>query len=160
MRSGPYSPPARSGTGVTGYQIADYLDQHGRRTRQDQLGPASMWDALTAYAASVGDMERLGQAAQDRGLYRHAAAFWTVAAELGSAHATGRLVTHLCQINTGDAKRAAQWAVGHASLDNLWDVAALLQELRHAGASDALDISWPPTPPPTPARTTHWKSPG
>ena len=28
-------PPA-SGTGVVGYQVADYLDQHGRRTRRDQ----------------------------------------------------------------------------------------------------------------------------
>ena len=42
----PVPPPA--GTGVAGYQVADYLDQHGRRTRQDQLGPASLWDALTA----------------------------------------------------------------------------------------------------------------
>ena len=54
----PVPPP--SGTGVAGYQVADYLDQHGRRTRQDQLGPASLWDALTAHAASVGDLTRLG----------------------------------------------------------------------------------------------------
>lgn len=39
-------PPA-TGTGVAGYQVADYLDQHGRRTRQDQLGPTSLWEALT-----------------------------------------------------------------------------------------------------------------
>ena len=32
----PIPPP--SGTGVAGYQVADYLDQHGRRARQDQLG--------------------------------------------------------------------------------------------------------------------------
>ncbi len=41
--------PPLAGTGVAGYQVADYLDQHGRRTRQDQLGPASLWDALTAH---------------------------------------------------------------------------------------------------------------
>ena len=45
----PVPPPV--GTGVAGYKVADYLDQHGRRTRQDQLGPASLWDALTAYTA-------------------------------------------------------------------------------------------------------------
>ena len=49
---GPCSPSRpRHGTGVAGYQVADYLDQHGRRTRQDQLGPPSLWDALTAHAA-------------------------------------------------------------------------------------------------------------
>ena len=79
-------PPA-SGTGVAGYQVADYLDQHGRRTRQDQLGPPSLWDALTAHAASASDLTRLGQAARDRGLYRHAAALWTTAATLGSTDA-------------------------------------------------------------------------
>ena len=78
----PVPPP--SGTGVVGYQVADYLDQHGRRTRQDQLGPASLWDALTTHAASASDLTRLGQAARDRGLYRHAAALWTTAVTLGS----------------------------------------------------------------------------
>jgi len=33
---------------LAGYRIAEYLDQHGRRTRRDRLGPASLWDALTA----------------------------------------------------------------------------------------------------------------
>ena len=55
----PVPPP--SGTGVAGYQVADYLDQHGRRTRQDQLGPASLWDALTAHAASAGDLTASGR---------------------------------------------------------------------------------------------------
>ena len=35
----PVPPP--EGTGVVGYQIADYLDQHGRHTRRDRLGPPS-----------------------------------------------------------------------------------------------------------------------
>ena len=79
----PIPPP--SGTGVAGHRVADYLDQHGRRTRQDQLGKPSLWDALTAHTTSVGDLTRLGAAAQDRGLYRHAAAFWTTAVTLGNA---------------------------------------------------------------------------
>ena len=68
---------------MAGYQVADYLDQHGRRTRQDQLGPASLWDALTTHAASARDLTRLAQAARDRGLYRHAAALWTTAVTAG-----------------------------------------------------------------------------
>ena len=132
----PVPPP--SGTGVAGYQVADYLDQYGRRTRQDQLGPPSLWDALTARTVSASDLTRLGQAAQDRGLYRHAAALWTRAATLGSTNAARQLITHLRRVSPGDTTRAAQWAAGHASLDNPWGVAVLLRALGAAGASDAV----------------------
>ena len=131
----PVPPP--SGTGVAGYQVADYLDQHGRRNRQDQLGPPSLWDALTARTASASDLARLGQAARDRGLYRHAAALWTTAATLGSTNAARQLITHLRQVSPVDTTRAAQWAVSHASLDDPWAVAELLGTLDAAGVSDA-----------------------
>ncbi len=132
--------PPGSGTGVAGYQVADYLDQHGRRTRKDQLGPSSLWDALVAHAASARDLTRLGQAARGRGLYRHAAALWTTAASLGSADAASELITLLCRVSTGDTTRAVHWAVGHASLDDPWDVAALQRALREAGAGDAVTV--------------------
>ncbi len=134
-------PPAAgtgpAGTGPAGYQVADYLDQHGRRTRQDQLGPASLWDALAAHAATASDLTRLGQAARDRGLYRHAADLWTTAAALGSADAAGKLIGHLHQVSPGDAARAAYWAAGHARLDDPRAAAELLRALRVAGDSDA-----------------------
>jgi hypothetical protein len=106
--------------------------------RQDQLGPPSLWDALTAHATSASDLTRLGQAAQARGLYRHAAALWTTAATLGSTDAARQLITHLRRVSPGDTTRAAQWAARHASLDDLWGVAALLRALGEAGASDAV----------------------
>ena len=130
-------PPA-AGTGVAGYQVADYLDQYGRRTRQDQLGPASLWDTLVARAANASDLTRLGQAARGRGLYCHAAALWTTAAELGSTGAARQLITHLRQVSPGDTIRAAHWAVSHASLDNPGAVAWLLRALRAAGANNAV----------------------
>ncbi len=129
--------PYVSGTGIAGYQVADYLDHHGRRTRQDQLGPPPLWDALTAQAATASDLTRLGQAACDRGLYRHAAALWTTAAALGSAAAAGKLITHLRQVSPGETVRAARWAVSRAGLGNPWTVAMLLQALHEAGADDA-----------------------
>ena len=46
----PVPPP--SGTGIVGYQVADYLDQYGRDTRQDRLGPPSLWNALATHAAA------------------------------------------------------------------------------------------------------------
>ena len=73
IRTRPAPGAPDSPSGAPAYQIADYLDQHGRRIRQDQLGPASLWDALTAYATDASDLLVLGRAAQDRGLDRHAA---------------------------------------------------------------------------------------
>jgi len=134
--------PVRSAAdaGLAGYRIAGYLDQHGRRTRQGQLGPASLWDALTARPAGsgAGDLTRVAQAARDRGLYRHAAAGWTAAVSAGSADAAGRLVAHLRGVSPEDAALAARWAVGRVRLDDPWDLARLLDELRAAGAGDAL----------------------
>ena len=130
-------PPA-TGTGITGYQVADYLDQHGRRTRQDQLGPASLWDSLGTHAATVSDLTRLGKAARDRGLYRHAAAQWTTAATLGNADAVRQLITLLRQVSPADIARAARWAISHVSLDNLQAITSLLEALRRAGASNAV----------------------
>ena len=132
--------PSAADAGPAGYRVAGYLNQHGRRTRRDQVGPASLWDALTARAAGVGagDLTRVGQAARDRGLYRHAAALWTAAVSAASTDAAGRLVGHLREVSPGDARPAALWAVGRVRLDDPWDLARLLDELRAAGAGDAV----------------------
>jgi hypothetical protein len=113
-----------------GYRVVGYLDQHGRRTRADQLGPASLWDALAAHTAGASDLGRLAQAAQDRGLYRHAAALWTSAARAGQADAARNLVAHLgARAEPADVARAGRWAAGQAPLDEPWDVARLLEAL-------------------------------
>ena len=57
----PVPPPSR--TSAAGYQVTDYLDQYGRRTRKGKLGPPSPWDALTAHTATAWDLGRLAQAA-------------------------------------------------------------------------------------------------
>ena len=129
----PVPPPA--GTGIAGYQAADYLDQYGRRTRQDQLGPLSLWDALTTHVTSALDLNRLGQAARARGLYRHAAALWTAAATLGSADAARRLIDQLRKVSPSDTMRAAQWTADQVSLDDPGGVGTLLDTLHEAGAS-------------------------
>ena len=132
----PVPPP--SGTGIAGYQVADYLDQHGRRIRENQLGPLSLWDALATRVTSALDLNRLGQGARDRGLYRHAAALWTAAAVLGSADAARRLIDQLRKVSPSDTMRAAQWAVGQVSLDDPGGVGVLLDTLREARVGDAV----------------------
>ena len=123
-----------AGTGVVGYRVADYLDQYGRHTRRDQLGPASLWDALTAHAASLRDLTGVAQAARDRGLYRHAAALWTAAVTLGSADAARYLIALLRQVSPRETTRAAQWAAIHVALHDPFAVARLLGVLRGMGA--------------------------
>jgi uncharacterized protein YidB (DUF937 family) len=133
-------PPA-AGNGTLGYRVAGYLDQHGRRTRADQLGPASLWDGLAAHVSSTSDLGRLAQAARERGLYRHAASLWTAAAAAGRTDAVTQLVTHLSALaEPADLARAARWAVSRASLDDPWDVARLLVALRTAGADEAVQV--------------------
>jgi len=129
-----------AGNQAVAYRIAGYLDQHGRRTRRDQLGPASLWDALAARAtgSSPADLIRLAQAARDRGLYRHATTLWTAAAGAGSAAAASRLVAHLREVNPADTAPAARWAVGCVRLDDPWDLARLVEELLAADAGDAV----------------------
>ena len=131
--------PAATDAGPAGYLIAGYLDQHGRRTRRDKLGPASLWDALAARAwVGAGDLTGIGQAARDRGLYRHAAALWTAAVSAGSAAAAHRLVAHLREVSPQDVAPAARWAVDRVRLHDPWDLARLLDELRASGAGDAI----------------------
>jgi len=67
-------PPAgQAGTaGSPVYRLADYLDQHGRAHRKDQIPPAGFWAAAAAHS-SPGDQALLGHAAHARGLYRAAA---------------------------------------------------------------------------------------
>jgi uncharacterized protein YidB (DUF937 family) len=131
--------PPVAGHGTPGYRVAGYLDQHGRRTRADQLTPASLWDALAAHADGMNDRGRLAQAARDRGLYRHAATLWTAAAAAGRTDAAARLITHLGVVaEPAETTRAARWAVGRASLGDPWDVARLLEVLRAAGAGEAV----------------------
>ena len=133
-----YPVPPAHGTGTLGYRPADYLDQHGRHTRQDQTGPDSLWDALTVHTGSPGDLTRLGQAARDRGLFRYAAILWTTAAAVGSAAAACRLIDHLDQVSPDDVPRAARWAVARARLDDPRALPALWEALLDAGLNDMI----------------------
>jgi hypothetical protein len=135
--SGALTPvPSAVGNGTVGYRVVGFLDQHGRRTRADQLGPASLWDAFTAHVGGLNDRGRLAQAAQDRGLYRHAAALWTPVVAAGRTDAASHLIT--CLAGLSEPADAARWAADRVSLDDPWDVARLLETLRAVGAGDAV----------------------
>ena len=144
-------PPA-AGNGTLGYRVAGYLDQHGRRTRADQLGPASLWDGLAAHVSSTSDLGRLAQAARERGLYRHAASLWTAArgASLDDPQGVARLLEELGRTGAGDAVQAllARDPGSQLTIDASQPfrpgyqraIARLLAALREAGAAEAVRI--------------------
>ena len=131
--------PPTVGTGIVGYQVADYLDQHGHSTRLDKLGPLSLWDALTTYTSTASDLTRLGHAAEDRGLYRHAAALWGKATTQGSMDSARCLIRLLRRVGSDDIIGAARLVAANVNLNDLYEVCDLLWELRETGVDDAVD---------------------
>ncbi|MGW2826420.1 hypothetical protein ACWC24_36365, partial [Streptomyces sp. NPDC001443] len=116
------------------YQLADYLDQHGRRHRAEEIPPIDFWTAAATHAHRS-DLTALGTAAWDRGLYRDAAQLHKHATTHGDARAAGFLVDHLHDLYPTD-HRPAQHAIAHVSLDDLNDVRGLLSRLLRDGAQE------------------------
>ena len=129
--------PPQHGTGVAGYRLADYLDQHGRQTRRECLGAASLWEAMTHHLTSLGDLHRLANEAQARGLYRYAALLWTRAVTAGSTTAAPQLIRLLLAIHPDSACRASRWAADRADLSDPNGIVRLLHAISAAGAADA-----------------------
>ncbi|MEV7215167.1 hypothetical protein AB0O31_18990 [Kitasatospora cineracea] len=57
------------------YEPADYLEQHIRSHRADQLGSAALWDAMLRHTTAADDLHRLEYAARQRGLTKLALQF-------------------------------------------------------------------------------------
>ena len=151
---------ARSGGAETGYEPDDYLDHHTRRLRQECLGTPQLWDALAEHTTSPADLARLGYAAYNRGLYRHAALLWKHAVTTnGDTEAAARLITLLHVLGRDATHHAANWIAEHAALDDAWHVAALLGSCGEPGPGRR-SPRWPAAPPSMPPSITPQGSPG
>ena len=127
-------PAARPGIlNVSLYRLADYLDQHGRRQRTDQIPPAGFW-AAAADHAFPGDQATLGDAAAARGLYRAAAQLHKNAAACGNLRAV-RYLSNPLHCLRGDV-RPVRWAIAHVAIEDPGAVAELLIRLQGAGAEE------------------------
>jgi hypothetical protein len=115
------------------YRLADYLDQHGRTHRADQIPPAEFWSGAAAHAAP-GDQAALGDAAHARGLYRDAAQLHKNAAASGNTRAAIYLSNPPACLRADP--RPAHWAAAHVALDRPNAVVSLLVSLREAGADE------------------------
>ena len=133
-RPGPDAGPAEAARRPA-YRLADYLDQHGRRHRAETFPPAGFW-AAAGRCAPADRWAALGEAAHDRGQYRHAAQLWKNAAERGDPRTVARLVNMLHEVLPAD-HHAPQLAAA-ASLDDPAGVAVLLDSLRKAGLAEQM----------------------
>jgi hypothetical protein len=127
--------PASDGDGPM-YRLADYLDQQGRRHRNDQIPPTGFWAAAIDHV-HPGDQVTLGDAACARGLLRDAAQLYKCAVARGDSMAAARLVGILHDLQPAD-KRPARWVIVHAALDNPLAVVQLMKKFRDLGADQQI----------------------
>ncbi|MCX4799894.1 hypothetical protein OG497_39320 [Streptomyces sp. NBC_01242] len=130
--------PRSQATQSPQYQLADYLDQHGRRRRAEKIPPIDFWSAASTHAHPA-DLAALGRAAWARGLYRDSTQLHKHATTHGDSSAASTLVYHLHTLHPADHRPAA-WAAAHVALDNPYAVIRLLVELREAGAQEQVRV--------------------
>jgi hypothetical protein len=104
------------------YQLAEYLDQHGRRERHDIVPPPAFWDA--ALSTTAADLVALAYSARRRGLVRTAVLLSKQAAPQ-SAWAAGELVGIMSRVCPGD-QRPARWSAVHAPVSQTDGIANLI----------------------------------
>jgi hypothetical protein len=136
--------PVRAYTGLpsgpASYRVADYLEQHGRRTRLRFIPQRGFWEAAARHA-SYADLRGLARAATGCGLLRDAALIRMHAVARGNTGEAAVLIRDLSiMVPLSGDPRPAQWAVEHASLDNPFDVAWLLGALLDAGAGEQATV--------------------
>ncbi|MET9438998.1 hypothetical protein [Streptomyces sp. NPDC006551] len=128
----------RSGTPAT-YEPADYLDQHTRTLRADQIGSASLWEALTTHTTEPDDLQRLSYSATEYDLKKQAVQLGRRAVLTGASH-TPALLMRKIRGPLDPHHHAAHWIATHADLKDPYGVAMLLDALREAGASQAATV--------------------
>ncbi|MEV8597589.1 helix-turn-helix transcriptional regulator [Streptomyces sp. NPDC052012] len=156
----PGAPPATPPSSEAGpvFQLADYLEQHGRTTRRWLCPPASFWNAAHLHLINPNYLDELAKAAHDRYRLQWAHHLHHRAAEAGSTRALASLAE--MREAAGDPKGAealAQQAAEAGNPDALLSLAkmresagnregaeALARQLADAGHTTAL-LSWATT---------------
>lgn len=133
------------------FRLADYLEQHGRATRQGMCPPASFWYAAHAHLTQAEDLYNLARAADARHRLQWGHHLWQRAADLGSIPA----LIHVAQVQEqagdlegaeGMARRAADAGHADALTDLIWrreqagDQAIAKEMLRRASEAGLTDV--------------------
>ncbi|GAB2567950.1 helix-turn-helix domain-containing protein [Nocardia heshunensis] len=123
------------------FQLADFLDHHGRTDRAEVVPPLGFWEVL-AHLADRRDLVSLGEQAQKLGLYRIAAQLWKNAAAGSNTQAATLLVRYLPD-SDHEESRMATWVLDHAALVDPHFADSLLRQLWLRGATEpARKLAW------------------
>ncbi|MFI7701309.1 hypothetical protein [Nonomuraea sp. NPDC049480] len=128
IRSRPGSGNPQTAMAEPYYRLADYLEQHGTRSRRLICPPTEFWDAATQHAATPADHAALAISAYDRGRYRYSYNLWGRLAAAGSAYALQRLAG--MRERAGDEEEAEQLyraAAADGDTNALWCLARMRQ---------------------------------
>ena len=126
----------RNPPGEERYQLADYLDQAGRRDRAEMPAPASFWEALLS-SADFADLSSLAQSARSRGLLWYAALLFLRATPY-DAGAACDLFYLIEDVDSATAVRVGEWVAEHAGLADVFGVCRLLSVLHGKEAHGAV----------------------
>ncbi|MEU6678848.1 hypothetical protein [Streptomyces sp. NPDC046925] len=146
----PISPPGQLVSTGRVYRLADYLEQHGRLTRQRKAPPPSFWDVARS-SEDPKELFALAESARTRLRLKTAFEIHERAAELGNSNSS--LLLALLRIRVGDAVEARRFAAEAADANaHAATVLALLQEekteeaeLYQVGPADGLIRRYSPT---------------
>ncbi|MFE2718175.1 tetratricopeptide repeat protein, partial [Streptomyces mirabilis] len=121
------------------FRLADYLEQHGRTTRQHLCPPASFWHAAHTHLTNPEDLNNLTQAAGSRHRLQWAHHLRHRAAERGSSDALARLVVLRQQAGDWEgAEAVARQAAGHGDVRALYRLAVMREEAGDCETAEAL----------------------
>ncbi|MFF3584734.1 hypothetical protein, partial [Streptomyces mirabilis] len=122
------------------YEPADYLDQHTRQRRADQLGAPSLWQAMLEHITDPDALYRVAGAADRRGLHKQAARLLRKATLTGHSEAPNALLRRLNASGLDPFLHAANWIVRHANVTDPRSVGRLLRELRNGEVHEAVAV--------------------
>lgn len=123
------------------YEPSDFLDQHTRPLRQECRGPTALWEALVNETADPRDLYRLGDAAESRGLDRHAAQLWLRATADGDVSSAVRLAWVIARTDDQQMLHdAADWIASHADLAQPSAGGQILDTFHRTGVGQQLSI--------------------
>jgi tetratricopeptide (TPR) repeat protein len=123
--------PPEQDMGIARYDLADYLDQHGRQTRKATVSPNSLWVALTKGITDADDRTRVAWEAEKRGLYQIAAELAAPAARAGDWGALRALTVLLGKL--GRDEDALIWLQHGAEQGEMEAMSDLGRRLLEAG---------------------------
>ncbi|RJL20171.1 hypothetical protein D5H75_39680, partial [Bailinhaonella thermotolerans] len=131
----PLAPPDTMGQ-ISGYRVAEYLQQHAGHERRDATVPDTCWQALTDHLTDPHDQTRVGAAADERLLFPYAESLYRKAARDNSSYAARQLVELLA--GRGREEEAIEFLHHHVDDGDPYAARRLVELLADQGREEDL----------------------